>query len=498
MPDKKYILSIDQSTQGTKALIYHKNGKILARCDCLHKQMIDDLGWVEHDPDEILRNVYRTVRLVVEKAQIDKDEIIGVGISNQRETVMAWDKETGRPVYPAIVWQCARGEKICERIKEQGWAVKIRKATGLHLSPYFSAAKLAWIMENVAGVKEKSEKGELCCGTMDSWLVYALTRGKSFKTDFSNASRTQLFNITDLCWDEEICHIFGIETYNLPEVCDSNAYYGSTDFDGYLSAAIPIHAVMGDSHAALFGQHCLHAGGIKSTYGTGSSVMLNTGGKQIRSKNGLVTSIAWRMNGEIKYVLEGNINYTGAVLSWLKNDLGLIDSPEESETLAKEANPIDKTYFVPAFTGLGAPYWDSEARGIITGMSRVTGRKEIVRAALDSIVYQIADIVKLMQEEAGVAIQSLRVDGGPTKNKYLMSFQSDILNLPVEVPEIEELSASGVAYAAGIALGFYHIDDIFQTIQRKTYIPKMQEEKRTSLYLGWRGAVRQTVHYHEN
>lgn len=491
----KYILGIDQSTQGTKAIIFDGAGKIIARKDIAHKQIINELGWVEHDPEEIRRNIISVVKDTVNAAQIDKSDIVAIGISNQRETAVMWDKNTGKPLYNAIVWQCARGKNICQRIEKDGWADKIKEATGLHLSPYFSAAKLAWIVENVEGVKEKAVKNEICCGTMDSWVVYCLTDGKSFKTDYSNASRMQLFNLKTLKWDEEICRLFNLHTFNLPEVYSSNDIFGYTDFDGFLPKQIPINAVMGDSHAALFGQFCHAPGDIKSTYGTGSSIMMNTGDKLIQSENGLVSSIAWGFNGKVEYVMEGNINYTGAVISWLKDDLKLINSPAETEDLAKSANVADKSYLVPAFTGLGAPYWDSEATASITGMTRVTGRNEIVRAALDSIAYQIADVVKLMQQETGFTIKSLKTDGGPTKNKYLMQFQSDILNIPVQVSNVEELSACGVAYMAGITLGIYDKDELMNAMQRKTYKSNMDIELSEKLYEGWQQAIKRTLSF---
>ncbi|MBB5337385.1 glycerol kinase GlpK [Pectinatus brassicae] len=494
MPEAKYILGLDQSTQGTKALIYDENGKIIARADLLHKQMIDERGWVEHDPQEILANTYKVIADVIDKAQIDKNKIVSLGISNQRETAMAWNKKTGQPVYPAIVWQCARGENICKKIADNGYSKKIKDATGLFLSPYFSAAKLAWILENVPSARAAANNNELCCGTMDSWLVYSLTKGKEFKTDYSNASRTQLFNINTLSWDKVICDVFGLPINSLPEVVDSNAFYGMTDLNGFLAAEIPIHAVMGDSHAALFGQGCHKPGGVKATYGTGSSVMINTGNKLIRSKNGLVTSLAWSIDGKVNYVLEGNINYTGAVISWLKDDLQLIDSAGETEQLAKEANIADKTYFVPAFTGLGAPYWKNDAAGMITGMTRTTGKKEIVKAALDSISYQITDILKLMQSESGMDIKTLRVDGGPTKNKYLMQFQADIQGFPVLVPEVEELSASGAAYLAGISLGLYDINDMNFSGRHKKYEVLLMSQEREKLYTGWKNAIERTIY----
>lgn len=485
----KYVLGIDQSTQGTKALLFDRQGKLFARCDRSHAQIINEQGWVEHDPEEIYQNVLNVVKDVVEKARIDKKEIAVVGISNQRETAMIWDKKTGRKVYNAIVWQCARGEGICRQLQEQGYGEKIKAVTGLPLSPYFSAAKLAWILENVEGVQKKSKQNELCFGTMDSWLVFKLTGNKSFKTDYSNASRTQLFNITELTWEKEICQMFGINYEGLPEVCDSDANYGETDFDGYLDRPIPIHAVFGDSHGALFGQGCQRTGMIKSTYGTGSSVMMNVGEKPIFSKKGIVTSLAWGMNGKVNYVLEGNINYTGAVISWLKNDMKIIANAQETQKLAESANSQDRTYFVPAFTGIGAPYWDSNATGLFTGITRITGRAEIVRAALDCIAYQIADIVALMGEESGMEIKEIRVDGGPTKNTYLMQFQSNILGISVQVPDVEELSGMGAAYAAAIAVGLYDSEQAFSQINRIKYEQKMDEEKSKALYVGWKQAV---------
>lgn len=487
---KKYILGIDQSTQGTKGLLFDESGDLIERYDLLHRQIINNKGWVEHDPNEIIENTLSVVKTVIEKAKISKEDVIGVGISNQRETAMVWDRSTGEPLYNAIVWQCARGKEICDEIEEKGYAELIKEHTGLHLSPYFSAAKISWIIKNINGIKEKSDKGELCCGTIDSWLVYKLTSGKAFKTDYSNASRTQMFNINTLSWDKQICDLFEINTKCLAEVCDSNHYYGDTDFNGYLDKPIPIHSVLGDSHGALFAQGCIEKGMIKSTYGTGSSVMLNIGDKPIFSEKGIVTSLAWSMDGQVNYVLEGNINYTGAVISWIQKDLKLIGSAKESQELAEAAHPEDKTYLVPAFTGLGAPYWDSQATGIITGITRTTGQAEIVRAALDCIAYQITDIVRLIKEESGISIKELRVDGGPTKNSYLMQFQSDMLGIPVQVSEVEELSGMGAAYAAGIALKLYDKDKLFSRMKRVKYLKKMSDAKQQQLYQGWKEAIK--------
>ncbi len=484
----RYILAIDQSTSGTKALLFSAGGDLISRADRPHRQIIDERGYVEHDPEEILTNTLAVARNAVEKAGVKPGDLAALGISNQRETALAWDAATGKPVYPAIVWQCARGEAICNRLASQGHSDRIRTATGLHLSPYFSAAKLAWILENIPAARDAAARGQLRCGTVDSWLVYNLTGGQSFKTDFSNASRTQLFNLTTLEWDTRICSLFGLETAMLPEVCDSDSLFGETDLGGFLPRPIPIHGVLGDSHGALFGQGCLTRGMIKTTYGTGSSVMMNIGSEPVFTKSGIVTSIAWGMNGVVSYVLEGNINYTGAVMRWVVDDLGLLPSSREAGSVAARANPNDETYLVPAFSGLGAPYWESKARAVICNMTRTTGRAEIVRAAEECIAYQIADIIELMQQESGITLQELRVDGGPTRDRYLMQFQSDILGLPVLVPATEELSGVGAAYAAGLATGVFG-PGIFQRISRQTYKPAMTAEIRAKRRAGWEKAV---------
>lgn len=486
----KYIVSIDQSTQGTKSLLFDEKGELLARADLPHRQIVNEKGWVEHDPEEFYGNVIQTVKDVVEKAGIPKKEIIGIGISNQRETALAWDRE-GKPIYNAIVWQCARGETICQRLK--GYEAMIKERTGLQLSPYFSAAKLAWIMENVENAKELAAKGDRRYGTVDSFLVYRLTKGRIYQTDYSNASRTQLFNIRKLVWDVEICDLFGILPDLLPKVTDSDGYYGETDLEGYLEHAIPIHGVLGDSHGALFGQGCLEKGMVKATYGTGSSVMMNVGEQPVFSQHGVVSSLAWGMGGKVCYVLEGNINYTGAVITWLEKDLRLIRSARDTEELAKKASPEDHTYLVPAFTGLGAPYWDSRAEGILCGITRTTGQAEVVRAALDCIAYQITDILKVMVEDSGIPICELRADGGPTRNRYLMQFQSDIGGIPVQVPKAEELSGIGAAYAAGIGLGLYSKKELFAKMERKAYEPQMTKKEADGKYQGWKAAVEKVL-----
>ena len=481
----KYILAIDQSTSGTKAMIFDDSAKIIGRSDLPHEQKISSEGWVSHDPIEIYNNTISCVKNVVFNTGINKEDILAVGISNQRETAMVWNGDSGEPVCDAVVWQCGRGEDICKRLEDR--ADIIHGKTGLMLSPYFSGAKISWVLENVPGINEK----KLCAGTIDSWLVYKLTGGKEFKTDYSNASRTQLFNINTLSWDEEICSWFGIPTSILPKVCNSNSVFGWTDFEGFLDKPIPINSDLGDSHGALFGQGCLKKGMIKATYGTGSSVMMNIGDKPIFNDKGLVTSIGWGMDGEISYVLEGNINYTGSVIKWLVDDMRLINSSKEAGQIAMTANKDDTTYLVPAFTGLGAPHFKSEAKAIICGMTRKTGRSEIVKAGEESIAYQIADIINVMRG-LGLEISELRADGGPTKDKYLMQFQSDILNTEVAVPQDEELSAMGVAYAAGIAIGLYTLDVVNAT-KRTAYNPEMNEDIRNIKYNGWQEAVNKLI-----
>lgn len=486
--DKKYLLAIDQSTQGTKALLFDEAANLLRRVDKAHEQIVNEKGWVSHNPVEIYRNTIAAVRQLVTAAGINPALICGVGISNQRETALAWDRATGAPLGSAVVWQCARAVEICERIESRGHAGMIRSHTGINLSPYFPAAKITWILENEPEAKAKAAAGGLCYGTVDTWLIYKLTGGKSYKTDYSNASRTQLFNIFQLQWDQEICALFGLDADHLAEVCDSNAHFGDTDFEGILPHPIPIHGVLGDSHGALFGQGCRKPGMMKTTYGTGSSIMMNIGEKPVLSEHGVVTSLAWSMDGQVNYVLEGNLNYTGAVITWLKNNLGIINSPGETQQLAESAVQDDQLYLVPAFSGLGAPYWDSRAAAALTGMTRTTTRAEVVRAGLECIAYQITDIIKAMCEDAKVIVTELRVDGGPTRNAYLMQFQSDLAAVTVTVPEAEELSGIGPAYAAGLALGIWD-ETVFNKIKYHQYKPRMNASKRENKYNGWKKAV---------
>lgn len=485
------VLAVDQSTQATKGLLFDENGILIARADRTHRQIVNDKGWVEHDPLEIMQNVVGVCADVLAKSGTCAAQVAAFAISNQRETSLMWDKATGQPIHNAVVWQCARAVEICERPEIVAQAEVVRQKTGMNLSPYFPAAKLNWLMENVPAAKELAAKGRLACGTIDSWIVWNLT-GNHW-TDYSNSSRTQLFNIVDLNWDEELCRLFSVPVDSLPQVHMSNDSFGETDLQGVLDHKVPIHGVLGDSHGALFGQDCRKPGQMKCTYGTGSSVMMHIGERPKFSNSGLVTSLAWGMDGKVEYVFEGNLNYTGAVIAWLRKDVGLITTDMEATELAFAANPNDRAYFVPAFTGLGAPYWDSHAAGLLTGVTRTTGRAEIAKACLECIAYQITDLVELMARDSGLPVTALRVDGGPTASRYLMQFQSDIAHIAVQVPELEELSGMGAAYAAGAAVGLYDLNTVYERIQHLEYDPGMEDGRRYALYSGWKQAVRQTL-----
>lgn len=478
----QYILGIDQSTQGTKAMLVDDEGKIVGRADRSHEQIINEKGWVSHNLEEIYQNVLLSVQDVVDKTKINKNDILAVGISNQRETTAIWAKD-GRPLNKAVVWQCSRAKEIASCLQDK--AEIIKKKTGLQLSPYFPAAKMAWLLRNTEGINQD----DVYLGTIDSWLIYRMTDGKSYKTDYSNASRTQLFNIRTLEWDSEICDYFRIPIQSLPEVCNSDDRFGMTDLGGFLSKPIPIHSAMGDSHAALFGQGCHSSGMTKTTYGTGSSIMMNTGESCVESRHGLVTSLAWGTGGKVTYVLEGNINYTGAVITWLKDDLKLIESPAETEILAREANAHDYTVLIPAFSGLSAPYWNDNAEAMLYGMTRTTGKNEIVKAALNSIALQIQAVLDAMQKDSQIELKELRVDGGPTKNGYLMQAQSDFSMLMVAIAQTEELSALGAAYMAGIGAGVYEKEKLFVTDNRKFYYPTMQQKERNKILECWKEAI---------
>ena len=486
MHDHHYILSIDQSTSTTKALLFDKEGNLVQRSDVPHKQIINDKGWVEHDPEEILRNLFKAIRTAIDEAMIDPVQILALSISNQRETSVAWDRNSGRAAYNAIVWQCGRAADICK--KRESHAARIKKKTGLNLSPYFSASKFAWLLEEVPAVQNLAKNNSLVLSTIDSFLLYHLSEEHTIQTEPSNACRTQLLNIHSLSWDEELCSLFGIKTEQLPTIVDSDAIFGHTTLGGLLSTPIPLCGVLGDSQGALFAQGCVTEGMVKATYGTGSSIMMNIGSKLTVSKN-LVTSIAWSMNGIPTYVLEGNINYTGATITWLVEDLKLLASPKEAGKLASLAKDSPGLYLVPAFSGLGAPYWDGEARASISGMSRTTGRNELIRAAEESIVYQIADILFLMKKESGYPLEKVKVDGGPTRDSFLMQFQADITRTTVGVASLEELSGQGPAILAGKRLGFYHCEATSQDRVKAEYIPTLPVEIAEEKYKGWLKAV---------
>lgn len=481
-----YILGIDQSTSGTKAILFDATGAVAGRHDVSHKQWVNDKGWVEHDPAEIIANLYKAVAGVLADTGIGGGEILAAGISNQRETGIVWDRSTGEPAFNAIVWQCPRGEDICQEIMASGAGDSIRRSTGIPVSPYYSAAKFAWVVRNAPKAKELAASGKVCCSTVDSWVVYQLCGGEP-RTDYSNASRTQLFNVSTLAWDPEVCRHFGLDAAWLPQVMDSNALYGYSDFNGILPKPVPVHGVMGDSHGALYGQNCLTPGSVKATYGTGSSVMMNIGDKPLFSDKGVVTSLAWGIDGKATYVFEGNLNYTGAVIRWLVEDVKLLGASKEAGGLAARARDIPGLYLVPAFSGLGAPYWDGKARGVLCGLDRAVGKNEIVRAAEECIGYQIADILRIMQQDTGLDIPELRVDGGASGDAFLMQFQADIVDAAVVVPAFEELSGSGPAYLAGMAVGLYKSQP--ERKVKQTYRPAMSGDDRERRIKGWLDAV---------
>lgn len=485
---KSYILSFDQSTSTTKALLFDEMGDLVHRTDVGHRQLVNDLGWVEHDGEEILANLELAAKNLLEDSGIERSSVKAVAISNQRETAVAWDRRTGKPLYHAIVWQCGRAQAICEAIK--GHAPLVHQRTGLHLSPYFSAGKFTWILENVEEARNLADQGNLVLSTMDSFLIYHLSQEKSVKTEFSNASRTQLLNIEKLTWDEDVAKLFGIPLSALPEVCSSDSLFGHTNLFGLLPHEVPIHGVLGDSQGALYAQGCLHSGMTKATYGTGSSIMMNIGTKPIFSKD-LVTSLAWGLDSKPTYVLEGNINYTGATIKWLVDDVKLLSSSKDAGKLASAAQEIEGLFLVPAFSGLGAPYWDGEARALICGMDRRCGKNELVRAAEESIAFQIADVVFLMNEQSGTKISSLRVDGGPTNDSFLMQFQADILGCEVRIAPIEELSAQGPALIAAMKVGM--MAGRKEPKPKALYQSEMDEAKRKRRYDLWQSAVKKAL-----
>lgn len=495
---KKYILALDQGTTSSRAILFNKQGKIKGISKQEFTQIYPEAGWVEHDAVEIWNTQLKVARECLEASGITAEQIAAIGITNQRETTVVWDKKTGQPVYHAIVWQCRRTAHYCDALRAKQFDKIIREKTGLILDAYFSATKLKWILENVEGARERAERGELLFGTMDTWLIWNLTKGKVHMTDYSNASRTMLFNIHTLSWDEEILEELRIPAAMLPEVKPSSYLYGEAD-KSWFGKEIPIGGAAGDQQAALFGQTCFTPGSAKNTYGTGCFLLMNTGEKAYHSKHGLLTTIAWGVNGKVEYALEGSIFAAGAAVQWLRDELGLIQCVEETEAVAESISDTSGVYVVPAFAGLGAPYWDAYARGAILGLTRGTGRAQIIRATLEAIAYQTYDVLKAMEEDSGIRLRTLKVDGGACINEFLMQFQADILNVRVDRPEIIETTALGAAYLAGLAAGYWK--DKKEIIENwkidKSFAADITAERRQSLLKGWKKAVSKSGSWEE-
>ena len=487
----KYIMALDLGTTSCRCIIFDKNGRICSAAQKEFTQYFPQPGWVEHDAEEIWATQTGLMYEAMSKIDITINEIAGIGITNQRETTVLWDKETGRPVHKAIVWQCRRTAGYCDELKKLGMAEFFRTKTGLVLDAYFSATKLRWLLDNVIGARERAEKGELLFGTVDSWIIWKLTGGKVHVTDYSNASRTMLFNIHTLKWDEEILRVLKIPQQILPEVKPSSHVYGYTD-SKLFGREVPIAGAGGDQQCALFGQTCFERGEVKNTYGTGGFMLMNTGTSPVNSHNGLVTTIAWGVDDKVEYALEGSIFVAGAAVQWLRDELGLIRDAAESEVLAKSVPDANGCYVVPAFVGLGAPYWDQYARGAIVGLTRGVNRNHIVRATLESIAYQVNDVLTAMQEDSGMPITSLRVDGGACDNDFLMQFQADILNTSVVRPYCIETTAMGAAYLAGLSVGYWRSKEeiLANHVIAAEFKPQMGQAKRESLLQGWHNAVK--------
>lgn len=487
----KYIMALDLGTTSCRCIIFDKNGRICSAAQKEFTQYFPQPGWVEHDAEEIWATQTGLMYEAMSKIDITINEIAGIGITNQRETTVLWDKETGRPVHKAIVWQCRRTAGYCDELKNLGMAEFFRSKTGLVLDAYFSATKLRWLLDNAAGARERAEKGELLFGTVDSWIIWKLTGGKVHVTDYSNASRTMLFNIHTLKWDEEILRVLKIPQQILPEVKPSSHVYGYTD-SKLFGREVPIAGAGGDQQCALFGQTCFERGEVKNTYGTGGFMLMNTGTSPVNSHNGLVTTIAWGVDDKVEYALEGSIFVAGAAVQWLRDELGLIRDAAESEVLAKSVPDANGCYVVPAFVGLGAPYWDQYARGAIVGLTRGVNRNHIVRATLESIAYQVNDVLMAMQEDSGMPITSLRVDGGACDNDFLMQFQADILNTSVVRPYCIETTAMGAAYLAGLAVGYWRSKEeiLANHVIAAEFKPQMGQAKRENLLQGWHNAVK--------
>ena len=487
----KYILSLDQGTTSSRAIVFDKKGNIVSVAQKEFTQIFPQPGWVEHDANEIWSTQLGVATEAILKAGITIHDIAGIGITNQRETAVVWDRSTSQPVYNAIVWQDRRTAAYCDELKKDGTAVTIKEKTGLVTDAYFSATKVKWILDNVSGARAKADNGELCFGTIDSWLLWKLTNGKVHATDVTNASRTMFFNIHTMQWDDDLLKLFGIPKSMLPEVRSSSEVYGHTQH--LITAAdIPVSGIAGDQQSALFGQMCIQPGMVKNTYGTGCFMLMNTGTKPVESKNNLLTTVAWKLNGEVQYALEGSVFIAGAVVQWLRDGLRLIQTSGDVEALALKAEDNGGVYMVPSFTGLGAPYWNGHARGIIVGLTRGSSDAHIARAAVESIAYQTMDVLNAMEADARISIKEVRVDGGATVNNYLMQFQADILNTKVIRPQITETTALGAAYLSGLAVGFWNdVNEVQAYWQKeKEFEAAMKEEERSKHQMNWKKAIR--------
>lgn len=489
----KYILALDQGTTSSRAIVFDKRGQIVGKAQQEFPQIYPRPGWVEHAPRDILSSQASVLVEALIRSNVGADEIEAIGITNQRETTIVWDKTTGTPVCNAIVWQCRRTADYCSRLKEQGYAELIYEKTGLVLDAYFSATKIKWILDNIPGARERAERGSLLFGTVDTYLMWCLSKGKIFATDYTNASRTMLFNIHTLQWDDELLKLFDIPRSMLPQVYPSGHFYGYTD-ETFIGREIPICSAVGDQQSALFGQLCVEKGDIKNTYGTGCFLLMNVGDRAVKSQNGLITTLGASANGRPCYVLEGSVFVGGAVVQWLRDEMKLIGTAEETETYALKAGSANGVYVVPGFTGLGAPYWDADARGTVIGLTRGTKKEHFIRAALESIAYQVSDIVFAMQRDSGSVLARLRVDGGASANNFLMQFQADLLGCRVERPQVVETTALGAAYLAGLQSGYWaDVRDIRSNAQTDTvFLPEKDEAKRARRLSGWQKAVRQS------
>ena len=491
---EKLIMALDQGTTSSRCVIFNKKGEIVSMAQREFEQLYPKPGWVEHSPMEIWATQFSTATEAMLQNNIRANDIEAIGITNQRETTVVWDKRTGLPIYNAIVWQCRRTAAICDELKRKGLGETIRKKTGLVVDAYFSSTKIKWILDNVAGAREEAERGNLLFGNIDTWLIWNLTKGKVHITDYSNASRTMLYNIHELKWDEEILRILDIPKSMLPEVKPSSCIYGKTD-EVLFGVSIPISGAAGDQQAALFGQTCYEPGTAKNTYGTGCFMLMNTGKKVVESGNGLLTTIAWGVDEEVEYALEGSVFIAGASIQWLRDEMRMFKNAADSEKYAAAVEDTNGVYMVPAFVGLGAPYWDPYARGTIVGLTRGTKKEHFIRAALESLAYQTYDILNAMQEDSGISLKALKVDGGACENNFLMQFQSDILDVEVQRPKEIETTALGAAYLAGLAVGYWKDrEDIARNwAVSRTFTPTMPEEKRKELLAGWHEAVKRSM-----